>query len=167
MRPAFDVRAYRDTLGCYATGVAVLTAVTPGGEHLGITVNSLTSVSLQPPLVALCLSKHLARFEALWRVECFNLSILREDQSALSVQFAGNGRDKWRGVGFALSRRGIRILEPHLALLECRRFQSHRAGDHAILIGQVERYQHDGAGHPLLFYRGRYHTIKDALVLDS
>jgi len=151
MPSAFDVRAYRNTLGCYATGVAVLTAITPAGEHLGITVNSLTSVSLAPPLVSLCLGQHLARFEVLTALEMFNLNVLRADQAPLSAQFAGKAGNKWRGVRFTLGPNGIRIIEPHLALFECRRFQGYRAGDHHILIGQVERCRHDGAGAPLLF----------------
>ena len=165
MQTCFDARAYRSALSCYATGVAVLTAVTPSGDHLGITVNSLTSVSLDPPLVSLCLGRHLARFEALTKAELFNLNVLRADQAGLSAQFAGNGRDKWDGVKFGLARNGIRVLDSHLALLECRRYESYRAGDHDILIGLVERFQHDGAGSPLLFYRGRYHGLREQFDL--
>lgn len=159
MPTRFDARSYRNALACYATGVAVLTAATVDGDHLGITVNSLASVSLEPPLVSLCLGRHLARFEVLTKVERFNLNVLRADQAGLSAQFAGDGRNKWNGVKFGLTGNGIRALDSNLALLECRRYQSYSAGDHDILIGLVERFHHDGAGRPLLFYRGRYHSL--------
>ncbi len=127
--------------------MAVLTALTVDGDHLGITVNSLASVSLEPTLVSLCLGRR------------FNLNVLRADQAGLSAQFAGDGRNKWNGVKFGLTGNGIRALDSNLALLECRRYQSYSAGDHDILIGLVERFHHDGAGRPLIFYRERYHGL--------
>jgi flavin reductase (DIM6/NTAB) family NADH-FMN oxidoreductase RutF len=166
MPAGFDDRAYRNALGCYATGVAVLTALASTGEHLGLTLNSLTSVSLQPPLVSFCLGQHLARFEILTALEVFNLNVLRADQAALSAQFARAGADKWRGVKFKLGSNGIRVLEPHLALLECQRFQGYQAGDHQILIAEVKRFRHDHSGAPLLFYRGRYHRLADPPSAD-
>jgi len=158
----FDQLSYRRALGCYPTGVAVVTAVTPAGDHVGITINSFTSVSLEPPLISICLGKHLARFEALTSSDAFNLNILREDQSELSAQFAGDGRDKWRGVQFRIGQYGTRILEPHLALLECERHLNYRAGDHDIVIGRVHTFHHDAGAAPLLFYRGAYHRVRSS-----
>jgi flavin reductase (DIM6/NTAB) family NADH-FMN oxidoreductase RutF len=155
----FDPVSYRRALGCYPTGVAVMTAITPAGDHVGITVNSFTSVSLEPPLVSICLGKHLARFESLTSADVFNLNILREDQSDLSSQFAGSGREKWLGVRFRIGGNGIRILEPNLALLECERHHNYRAGDHDIVIARVRGFHHDGGAAPLLFYRGAYHRV--------
>jgi flavin reductase (DIM6/NTAB) family NADH-FMN oxidoreductase RutF len=162
----FDQLSYRRALGCYPTGVAVVTALTPAGDHVGITINSFTSVSLEPPLISICLGKHLARFEALVSAEVFNLNILREDQSELSAQFAGNGRDKWLGVQFRSGHKGTRILEPNLALLACERQHNYRAGDHDIVIGRVRAFHHDGGAAPLLFYRGGYHRVKSFEIVE-
>jgi len=163
----FDSISYRRALGCYPTGVAVMTAVTPAGDHVGITVNSFASVSLEPPLISICLGKHLSRFEALISAHVFSLNILREDQSELSSQFAGNGRGKWLGVRFRIGHNGTRILEPNLALLECQRHHNYRAGDHDIVIGRVFAFHYDRGAAPLLFYRGAYHRVKSPGVVGE
>jgi flavin reductase (DIM6/NTAB) family NADH-FMN oxidoreductase RutF len=153
---------FRRALGHYATGVAILTAVTRSGEHLGITVNSFSSASLEPPLVSVCLGEFLASLRQIRAAKAFNISILCSGQEALSVQFARSGAEKWRGVRYGVASNGVRIVEPNLAVLECSRYRVYPAGDHHILLGRVERFSVNGIQEPLLFYRGEYRTLTAA-----
>src|SRR5262249_25508040 len=146
----------------YATGVAILTAVTQAGEHLGITVNSFTSVSLDPPLVSVCLGKLLASLRRIKAARCFNINILCRGQEALSAQFARAGTEKWQGVCYEVARNGVRTVRPNLAVLECSRYRVYPAGDHHILLGRVEFVHINAVEEPLLFYRGEYRTLTDA-----
>lgn len=150
---------FRRALGHYATGVAILTTVTRAGEHLGITVNSFSSVSLAPPLISVCLGQFLASLPGIKSAKAFNISILCRGQESLSALFARSGAAKWRGVRYGIASNGARIVEPNLAVLECSRYRSYRVGDHHILIGRVERFSVNGIQEPLLFYRGEYRTL--------
>lgn len=155
----FDSTLFRRALGHYATGVAVLTAVTRTGEHLGVTVNSFSSVSLNPPLISVCLGKFLCSLHAIKAARAFNVNILCRGQEALSAQFARRGAEKWSGVRFEIARNGVRTVEPNLAVLECSRYRVYPAGDHHILLGRVEYFRLNGIEEPLLFYRGQYRTL--------
>ena len=153
----FDVRDLRRALGQYATGVTVVTTTDSAGERFGMTANSFTSVSLDPPLVlwaAASDSPSVAAFEA---SERFAVNVLASDQHHLSRQFSTSGSDKFDGV--RLLPGDPPLLEDTVARFVCRRLPGDRgrieAGDHVLFLGEIESYDADG-GEPLVFHSGFY-----------
>jgi len=151
-----DQRSFRAALGAFATGVAVAAAPGRGGPAAGVTVNSFTSVSLDPPLVLFCLDRSAQSLEAFEGADHFAVSVLAEDQRELSVRFASQAPDRFDGVRTTPGLGGAPVLEGCLAAVECRRHALHDGGDHVILVGLVERVRHAAGGRPLLYFRGRY-----------
>ncbi len=162
----FDPRDLRNALGQFATGVTVITAVTPDGQRIGVTANSFTSVSMDPPLVLWCPGKHLRSLPAFLAASHFAINVLASDQHELSRQFAANNADKFAGVATRDGVAGVPVLEGALATFECRTVARHDAGDHVIYIGQVERYAHAPAD-PLVFQGGSYHDTRAHWSEDS
>lgn len=112
----FSQRSFRDALGVFPTGVAVVTANSPRGYALGVTVNSFSSVSLDPPLVSFNLAKSLKCFDELMECRCFAINILREDQMSLSATFGRPRIDKWHEVSHRHGETASPIIVPHLAV---------------------------------------------------
>ncbi|MEX1141080.1 MAG: flavin reductase family protein [Thermoleophilaceae bacterium] len=152
-----DATLLRRTMAGFATGVAVVTTE-DGGELHGMTVNSLTSVSLEPPLVLVCFTDDARTAAAAARRGAFALHLLSRRQQALSDRFAGRGEDHFEGVDVALDEIGLPVLPGGLGRLTCRVETTYQGGDHVIVVGRVVACEpRDGT--PLLFYRGRYHDI--------
>lgn len=154
---AFDLRDFRGALGQFATGVTVVTTVAADGRKVGMTANSFTSVSMEPPLVLWCPSKRapsLADFEDSTH---FAINILASDQHVLSRQFATPATDKFAGAETTEGIAGVPLLNGAVATFQCRTVSRHDAGDHVIYVGEVERYNNDG-GAPLVFHSGKYHA---------
>lgn len=149
----------RDVLGMFPTGVAVVTATSRDGQTYGVTVSSFNSVSLDPPLVLFSLSRSLISLRGLLEAESFAINFLSEDQAHLSTRFATALCDKWQGISFHPGRTGSPVLDPALAILECRPYAQYDGGDHVIVVGEVVHMQVDAARHPLVFFRGRYHKL--------
>jgi flavin reductase (DIM6/NTAB) family NADH-FMN oxidoreductase RutF len=154
----FDPRDLRRALGQYATGVTVVTTTDPAGERFGMTANSFTSVSLDPPLVLWAAaqdSPSLAAFEASDR---FAVNVLASDQHHLSRQFSTSGGDKFEGVRL-LPGDDLPLLVGTVARFLCRRLPGDRgrldAGDHVLFLGEIESYEAPG-GEPLVFHSGFY-----------
>ena len=136
----FDARDFRRALGTFATGVTVVTSLTEEGEPFGFTANSFTSVSLEPPLVLVCLAKSAAGcaiFEAAGR---FAINILADSQRDVSQVFASKGADKFGAVEWRTGLTGAPILAGVAAHLDCVTHETVDAGDHVILIGRVISY---------------------------
>lgn len=150
------MKSLRESLGMYATGVAVVTTVTPDGERAGVTVNSFTSVSLDPPLVLWCLSTRAPSASLFLRAERFAVNILAADQAHLSQRFATWAHDKFAGVD--LLEPGLPMLAGTVATFACRTVRVIDGGDHHVFLGQVERHQRRG-GEPLIFHSGRYREL--------
>jgi len=150
---AADARALRAALGRYATGVTVVTAQAPDGP-VGITVNSFTSLSLDPPLVLWCPAVSSARYAAFAKATHYAIHVLAADQLELCRRFAKDGRD-FEGVGADRTPEGVPALPGVLARFDCTAEANHPGGDHAILVGRVLRAV-TRAGDPLLFWGGRY-----------
>lgn len=154
-----DSRRFRDTIGLFTTGVAIIVGQC-GAEVLAMTVNAVSSVSLDPMLVMFCPGKRTRFAEHLGALTAFSINILREEQQALSTYFAGG----WKGSAappfrFVPSRSALR-LEGSLASLDCELVRSIDAGDHWLVMGRVlDLHAGIGPHRPLLFYRGRYHGI--------
>lgn len=151
----FDVRDLRNALGQFATGVTVITTLTPEGRRVGVTANSFTSVSMDPPLVLWCPGQHLYSLPHFEQATHFVINVLASDQHALSRQFASAASDKFLGVECTEGVAGVPVLAGTVATFECRTVARHEAGDHVIYIGEVERYSHRAAP-PLVFHAGNY-----------
>ncbi|MBI1206706.1 MAG: flavin reductase [Azospirillum sp.] len=155
-----DSRAFRNALGCFATGVTVVTTVTERGDPAGVTINSFSSVSLDPPLVLFCLGRLSQLYQPFIGSRVFAINVLAADQCALSVRFAAQDRrERWRGIAYHQSDSGCPLLDGCLAHLDCTTEAVHEGGDHIILVGRVRHLDWNGSGKPLLFYRGRYAAL--------
>lgn len=155
----FDGRRLRDTVGRFATGVTIITARNAAGQDVGLTANSFTSVSLEPPLLLFCLADTAQSHDAFDVGSHFAVNVLSSAQQDLSNRFARSGDDKFAGLTTDRWDGGVAILPGCLANLECAVHQRVEAGDHVIVIGRVLRLSSaddDGSEAPLLFYRGGY-----------
>jgi len=154
-------RDFRDALSRFASGVTVVTGVRPDGGLAGVTASAFTSVSLRPPLIAICLDKATTCIEAFTRGSHFAIHVLGERQKALSVHFARRSLDKFRTIDYRLSRQGCPLLEGGLAIIECSRAAVHDAGDHFLILGKVETLNTAANGVPLLHFRGDYYGLAE------
>lgn len=146
---------FKSALSRWVTGVAVVTTRSRAGDVAGLTANSVTSVSLDPPLVLFCLAHSSTSKPAFDATDRFAVNILGRSQQALAVAFAQPGGDKFAGVGWRPGQLGIPLLDGAVAQLECRIVQVHPAGDHTIMVGEVERIRVSDEK-PLVHYRGMY-----------
>ena len=149
----------REVLGLYPTGITVVTAKAADGALYGVTVNSFSSVSLDPPLVLFSLARKLHTLEALLSAKAFAIHFLREDQRHISARFAKALSNKWEDVPYREGVTGSPVLEPALAVLECDLYAQYDGGDHVILLGRIAHIERDAGSNPLVFFRGRYHTV--------
>jgi flavin reductase (DIM6/NTAB) family NADH-FMN oxidoreductase RutF len=159
-RMSIDQREFRNAMGCFATGVTIVTTLDDDGAPIGITVNSFTSLSLDPPLVLFCLDRNSRSFDSFHANRHFAVNVLHEGQTELSNKFARSDPDKWSGVEFGSWNTGCPILKDCICNLDCDIESIFEGGDHVILVGRVRemRYSQE-MGRPLLYYRGHYDAI--------
>ena len=157
---SLDATEYRKVVGTFATGVSVITTGSNGTSH-AITVNSLTSVSLDPTLVLVCLDSNSRALAEIEKSGVFNVNILGEHQEEVSRTFASRLHDHSVGESYAVGVTGAPLLQDCLAYLHCRLERKFEAGDHIILLGVVEHAELGRDARPLLFYRGRYSALAD------
>ncbi|HOY02926.1 flavin reductase family protein [Zoogloea sp.] len=153
------VRAFRDTLGMFPTGVTVITARAPGGQPIGLTVSSFNSVSLTPPLIVWSLSGHLPSVRAFENAAVYAINVLAEDQQDISQRFASRSDDKFAGLEYVEGVDGVPLLPGCVAWFQCRQFARHPGGDHVVFIGEVVRFELDQARKPLVFQGGAYRRL--------
>ena len=158
-RSGHDPRTLRDALGCFATGVTVVTCVDAAGEPAGLTVNSFTSVSLDPPLLLVCLAKPAASAGALIEASHFAVNVLQTGQQPASITFSTRVEDRFGSTPWSCGEAGAPILKDSLGVFECERFAVYDGGDHHILVGQVVKASFDTGLDPLLYFRGRYRRL--------
>jgi len=147
----------RATMGCFVTGVVVVTATGPDGP-VGMAVNSFVSVSLDPPLVLFCASRTSTTWPHIRRTGHFCANVLTARQEHLARRFAGHG-DRYSGVTYAQGTTGAPILDGVHAYADCKIVDEHEAGDHTVVIGRVVELHSDLAAAPLLFYRSGYRPL--------
>lgn len=150
-----DTRELRDALGCFATGITIVTARAADGQAAGVTANSFCSVSLDPPLVLWCLAKSAPSKPVFANATHFAIHVLAEHQADISARFSRPSKDKFAGLQVTDGLAGTPLLEDAVAVFECRCEQRYDGGDHLIIVGRVERYRHTDRP-PLLFHFGRY-----------
>jgi len=152
-------REFRNALGCFATGVTVVTARRPDGTPIGITANSFSSVSLDPPLVLWCIDKTSDTFADFEAAEQFAINVLSAEDMNVSNEMARSGRsaldEHIQGTGEVT---GLPVVETALATFECDVEHRHAGGDHVILVGRVLNFTASTDGDPLLYFRGKYAT---------
>lgn len=162
--PTVEPKLFRQLLGCFPTGVAVITTNTAQGRPVGLTCNSFSSVSLEPPLVLFSLRKASSLVEAFSEANGFAINILSQSQDALSARFASSKKpDKFAGVAWHAGPLAMPIIEDCLASFECRVFARHDAGDHYIFIGEVKHLHQGGSDQALVFYKGAYMMLAESL----
>ena len=158
-RSGHDPRTLRDALGCFATGVTVVTCLNDAGQPAGITVNSFTSVSLDPPLLLVCLYKEAASAQALISASNFAINVLQTQQQPASITFSTRVEDRFGCTPWSTGEAGAPILRDSLGVFECENYAVYDGGDHHILVGRVVKASFDASLDPLLFFRGSYRRL--------
>lgn len=164
---AFSTREFREALGCFATGVTLIT--TQGADHpYGMTANAFSSVSLEPPLVLVCVVNGTEGSRRIRENGCFAVNVLGHDQETLSRYFASSdrprGTEMFDSIPHSRATTGSPVIDGIASYFDCRLVARHEAGDHIIFIGQVVAL---GANHqmqPLLFHQGRYGQMAEQPV---
>ena len=154
-----EARSFRDALGRFATGVAFVTAA-PDGEPVGLIVNSLTSVSLEPPLVSFCPSRSSLTWSRMRRAGRFGVNILGRQHEPFAKRAIPAGADRFVGLNWELGPRGVPLLNDALATLECEIVAEHAAGDHWIVVGRVDDVRTSPLKDPLIFFAGAFGTLQ-------
>lgn len=149
---------FRAALGRFASGVTVITTKDADGHLHGITVSAFCSVSLEPPLILICIDKNTGSHFALTETDSFVVNILRDDQQYISDRFASYLPDKFEAVKYRSGIDDLPVLEDALANLECRLVNSHDNGDHTIFVGQIEHTTIND-GEPLVYWHGNYRNL--------
>ena len=148
-------KLFRQALGTFATGVTVVTAIDEQGKPRGFTANSFTSVSLDPPLILVCIASGSAGHAVFTNSETFSVNVLAEDQQTLATLFASPGDDRFSNLEWRPGNNGNPIIAGTISSFECERHNIVDAGDHIILIGKVSRYENSGRN-PLIYCSGSY-----------
>jgi flavin reductase (DIM6/NTAB) family NADH-FMN oxidoreductase RutF len=158
--PGVGPDEFKHTCGRFATGVAVASVMDAQGTPHGLTVSSFTSVSLDPPLILVCLGHAVTSIELFRSSRYFGLSILKEDQRELSQHFARKGHDRFNGLPWERGATGVPLLKNVLATMECAVEQRVRSGDHDIFVAKMVRAcVYEGA--PLIYYASGYRELGD------
>ncbi|HKT99739.1 MAG TPA: flavin reductase family protein [Paraburkholderia sp.] len=152
---AFDVAGFRRALGAFVTGVTVVTTIQPDGSPRGFTANSFTSVSLDPPLILVCIAKTASSHAVFSATRRFAVSVLAEDQKDVSGVFASKAADKFAQVPWRTRKTGAPVMDGAAASFDCTTHEVVDAGDHIILIGRVVDFAQTSAS-PLGYCRGAY-----------
>ncbi len=156
---SIDQPTFRDALGRFATGIVVVTGVMPDGNPTGITVNSFSSLSLDPPLVLFCIGKQTEKLKAFSEGNNFVVNVLAADQMDVSNIFAKSQGDSFSQVEHKVNLHGCALINGALAQMECKKHQIHDNGDHYIVVGEVVSLSTANDGDPLLFFKGGYRLV--------
>ncbi|TCP24951.1 flavin reductase (DIM6/NTAB) family NADH-FMN oxidoreductase RutF [Scopulibacillus darangshiensis] len=160
MMTKVDGHALRNACGKFLTGVTVVTAQGKDGNQVGFTANSFSSVSLEPPMVLICVGKNITSYDQILSADGFAVHVLSVDQKDLSTHFAKKGGDKFKDLVKATGLYAAPILSDCSAVFECRTANQIDAGDHTILLGEVEQLtSQEPAKEPLGFFQGKYTSI--------
>ena len=154
-----EPRVLRDALGCFGTGVTVITTVDEAGYPVGLTANSFTSVSLDPPLILFCLARSSANLPVFEKAGKFGVNVLHIGQQPTSDRFASRREDRFVVDDWESWDSGAPLLRGSLASFECGTFALHDGGDHLFVIGRVRRAAFEPSRDPLLYFRGKYRRL--------
>lgn len=158
-----DQREIRNIAGTFATGVTVITTREANGKPVGMTANSFTSLSLNPPLVLFSIDKNASLYETFMNTKYFAINILSEDQEVLSRQFSKRNIDRFEDVSYEKGVTGTPILNDTIGYFDCAVHTYYDGGDHTIVVGEIKNGE-AREGNPLLFYRGKYNKVAEYLI---
>ncbi len=153
-----DRRQFRGACAMFATGVTIVTAMAADGSPQGMTVNSFTSVSADPPQVLVCVDRRARMHDIFFEGSCFAVNVLDESQRDISTRFASSIEDRFSGIEWTAGATGAPLFPGTLAVFECEVRQLVVAGDHTIVIGEVIRLE-AAEGRPLLFFGSGYQRL--------
>jgi 3-hydroxy-9,10-secoandrosta-1,3,5(10)-triene-9,17-dione monooxygenase reductase component len=159
LAPALEERAFRDALGRFATGVALVTAA-PGGEPAGLVVNSLASVSLEPPLISFCPSRRSLTWSRMRRAGRFGVNVLASHHERFVGRATPPGADRFADLDWEFTPSGVPVVLDALAALECEIVAEHPAGDHSIVIARVDDVRASANEDALVFFAGRFRSLR-------
>lgn len=154
----FDYRALRNALGCFTTGVTIITATSADGVSVGLTANSFSSVSLNPALVSWSLGNHSPSLPIFQNCSHYAIHVLSDQQQELAGRFAQSRDDKFEGLDVTAGLGGALLLSNALAVFQCSNAYRHVGGDHLIFLGQVEKFEQN-EGTPLIFHAGKFGNL--------
>jgi flavin reductase (DIM6/NTAB) family NADH-FMN oxidoreductase RutF len=155
---AIDGRELRNVMGNFATGVTIITTKDAAGKPFGLTANAFSSLSLDPPLLLICVDKKVDCYACFDQSKVFGVNFLSEGQDQLSTRFATKGIEKFEGVPYKLGELGVALLDGALAHIECKIVNAYEGGDHTIYVGEIQSATVLG-DRPLLFFRGKYYKL--------
>lgn len=158
---AVENEVYRDVIGRFASGVTVITTVTRGVDH-GTTASAVSSLSIEPPMLLICLNKTSDTQAAIMQSGVFGVNILAEHQGEVAYQFAKKGQDKFDGVAVQRGGTGVPLVRDALAHLECEVEETVTGGTHTVFLARV-REAAGSEGAPLTYFRGRFGRLESAL----
>lgn len=153
-------RDFRSALGCFATGVTVITALAPNGDPIGMTISSFNSVSLEPPLILWSLALTSPNLDAFRAASHYAVNVLSAGQQGLSDRFASRRADRFSGVAVRSGISGVPLLDGCCAWFECSNEAHYPGGDHLIFVGHVERFAQDDGQAPLIFHNASYRRLE-------
>ncbi len=157
---AISTDEFRELLGAYASGVTVVTAVDDSGNAVGMTASAVSSISLDPPLIMVCVNHEDPLHQCLMNAGAFAVNVLTSEQAHVSASFAGAGEQRFVGMDYETGPDGLPLLSHALAHVICSVWQIYPAGDHTIFLGLV-RSGRTSSGKPLVHFRGDYQTTTD------
>jgi flavin reductase (DIM6/NTAB) family NADH-FMN oxidoreductase RutF len=155
-----DLKELRRVMGHFATGVTVVTTKDGADAPFGLTANAFASLSLQPPLVLVCVDKGAHCYACFEGSKCFAVNVLGEAQEELSRRFATKGAEKFNGIPWHKGECGVALLDGAIGHIECKVVSSYDGGDHTIYIGEVLSAVGSG-DRPLIFFQGKYHRLPE------
>ena len=158
-RTGSDPRTLRDALGCFATGVTVVTCFDKAGNPVGLTANSFSALSRDPPKLLVCVAKAAASAGPLSEAVSFAVNVLQTGQRPASITFSTRGEDRFGQTEWSVGEHGAPVLMESLSVFECRRHAVHDGGDHFILVGEVTKASFEPGLDPLLYFRGSYRRL--------
>lgn len=161
-----DQAAFRKTLSQFATGVAVVTARNADGSPIGMTMTSFNSLSLDPPLILFSVGRRALSLSGMLAARGYAINVLSRQQEHLSNQFARALGDKWNNVDYEVGHAQAPLLDGVLAHFECEPHASHDGGDHILFIARVVRFKALGDSDPLVFFRGKYHSLSSHNIAE-
>jgi len=154
-----DPAELRRVYGCFPSGVAAICALNEKGAPTGMAVSSFTPVSLDPPLVSVCMQNASATWPALRRARRLGVSVLAEAQDAVALSLASRTGDRFAGLNWAVTGEGAVLLDEASAWLECALDTEHMAGDHTVALLRVLSLAGDPARQPLVFHGSRFRGL--------
>ena len=157
---AIDSQQLRQVLGHFATGVTVITTKDGSGKPYGLTANAFTSLSLNPPLVVICIDKTVQCYSCFEESKLFAVNFLSEEQEEVSRRFATKGIEKFAGLGWHAGEHGLALLEGAIGHIECRVVRGYDGGDHTIYLGEILTAAATGE-RPLIFFKGKYRRLPE------